>query len=86
VTNYEPEDRISGVRYPTGAGNFSLLHRVHRQILGPTQPPIQWEPGAFSLGVKRPGREPDQSPPSNAGNAWSYTSILPVRLHDVVLS
>jgi hypothetical protein len=31
-----------------------------------TQPPIQWVPGALSLGVKRPGREADHSPPSNA--------------------
>jgi hypothetical protein len=31
--------------------------------LGPTQPPIQWVPGALSLGVKRPGREADHSPP-----------------------
>jgi hypothetical protein len=27
-----------------------------RTALGPTQPPIQWVPGALSLGVKRPGR------------------------------
>jgi hypothetical protein len=32
----------------------------------PTQPPIQWVPGALSLGVKRPGREADHSPPSTA--------------------
>jgi hypothetical protein len=25
-----------------------------RPALGPTQPPIQWVPGALSLGVKRP--------------------------------
>jgi hypothetical protein len=44
--------------------------------LGPTQPPIQWVPGASSLGVKRPGREVDHSAPSGAEvkNAWSYTS------------
>jgi hypothetical protein len=32
---------------------------------------------ALSLGVKRPGREADHSPPSSAEvkNAWSYTSI-----------
>jgi len=29
--------------------------------LGPTQPPIQWLPGALPLGVKRPGRETDHS-------------------------
>jgi hypothetical protein len=34
--------------------------------LEPTQPPIQWVPGAFSLGIKRPGREADHSPPSSA--------------------
>jgi hypothetical protein len=26
---------------------------------------MQWVPGAFSLGVKRPGREADRSPPSS---------------------
>jgi hypothetical protein len=43
--------------------------------LGPTQSPIQWVPGAVSLGVKRLGREADHSPPSSADvkNAWSYT-------------
>jgi hypothetical protein len=35
--------------------------------MGPTQPPIQWVPGALTLEeVKRPGREADHSPPSNA--------------------
>jgi hypothetical protein len=34
--------------------------------LGPTQPPIQRVPGALSMGVKRPGREADHSPPSSA--------------------
>jgi hypothetical protein len=32
----------------------------------PSQPPIQWVPGALSLGIKRPGREDDHSPPSSA--------------------
>jgi hypothetical protein len=47
-----------------------------RTALGPIQPPIQWVPGAFYLGVKRPGRESDHSPPSSAEvkNAWSYIS------------
>jgi hypothetical protein len=56
--------------------------------LGPTQPPIQCEPGALSLGVKWPGREADHSPPTSADvkNAWSYTSAPPIRLHGVVLS
>jgi hypothetical protein len=39
---------------------FSTLSRL---ALGLTQPPIQWVPGALSLGVKQQGREADQSPP-----------------------
>jgi hypothetical protein len=42
------------------------LSTASRTALGPTQPPIQWVPGAISLGVKRPGREADHSPPSSA--------------------
>jgi hypothetical protein len=58
---YRLDDRDSRVRFPAGAENFSLHHRVQT-----TQPPIQWVPGAISLGVKRPGREADHSPPSSA--------------------
>jgi hypothetical protein len=49
---------------------------MHLLALGPTQPPIQWVPGALSLGVKRPEREADHLPPSSAEvkNAWSYAS------------
>jgi hypothetical protein len=32
----------------------------------PTQPPIQWVKKALSLGVQRPGREGDHSPPAIA--------------------
>jgi hypothetical protein len=41
-----------------------------------------------SLGVKRPGREPENSPPSNVEvkNASSYTSTPAIRLHGLVLS
>jgi hypothetical protein len=57
----------SGVRVPAGAGNFSLHRRcVSIPALGPNQPPIQWVPGALSLGVKQPGCEAENSPPSNA--------------------
>jgi hypothetical protein len=54
-----------GIRFPAGAGNFSLNHRIQNGS-GPTQPPIQWVPGALSLWVKQPGREADHSPPSSA--------------------
>jgi hypothetical protein len=52
-----------------------LFNAASRTVLGPTQPPIQWVPGALSLGVKRPRREADHSSPSSAEvkNAWSYT-------------
>jgi hypothetical protein len=44
--------------------------------LGPTQLPIQWVPGALSLGVKWQGREADHSPHlvPRSKNEWSYTS------------
>jgi hypothetical protein len=65
-----------GVRVPVGAGNFSL-QRVQTGS-GFHPPPIQWVPGALSLGggVKRLGREADHSPPSSAEvkNEWNYTS------------
>jgi hypothetical protein len=43
-----------------------LFTPVSRTALGPTQPSIQWVPGALSPGVKRPGRESDHSLPSSA--------------------
>jgi hypothetical protein len=60
---------------------------VCRPALGPTQLPIQWLPGAVSVGVKRPVRDADHSPPSSAEvkNALSYTSTPPIRLHGMVL-
>jgi hypothetical protein len=65
-----------------------LLATMSRTALGPTQPPIQWAPGALSLGVRRPGREGGHSPLSSAEvkNAWSYTSTPAIRLHGIVLS
>jgi hypothetical protein len=71
---YGLDDRDSRVRLPAGAGNSSLHHRV--QNGSGAHPAIQWVPGALSLGIKRPGREADHSPPSSTGvkNAWSYTS------------
>jgi hypothetical protein len=55
----------SRVRFPEGLGIF-LLTTAFRMALGPTQSPIQCEPGALSLGVKRPENETDHSPPSSA--------------------
>jgi hypothetical protein len=45
-------------------------------------------PPALSLRVKRQGREADHSSPSSSEvkYAWSYTSIVRIRLRGVVLS
>jgi hypothetical protein len=78
--------RVLGFDSWWGLGIF-LFITISRMALGPTQPPIQWVSGALSLGVKRPGREADHSPPSSAEvkNVWSYTSTPPIRLHGMVL-
>jgi len=53
---------VLGFNSRWGLGIF-LSTAVSRTALGPTQRPIQWVPGALSLGVKWPGREADRSPP-----------------------
>jgi hypothetical protein len=63
--SYRLDDRGSRVRFPAGAGNFSL-HTMSRTALGPTQSPIQWVLGVLSLGVKQQGHEADHSSPSSA--------------------
>jgi hypothetical protein len=63
-----------------------LFTTESKSPLEPTQHPIQWVPGALSLGVKRPRREADHSPPSSAEvkNAWRYTFTPSIHLHGVV--
>jgi len=58
-----------------GLGIF-LVTTASRTALGSTQPPIPWVPAALYLGVSRPGREADHSPPCSAEvkNEWSYNS------------
>jgi hypothetical protein len=50
------------VWFPAGSRDF-LFSTASRPALRPTQLPIKWAPGPFSLGVKRPGREADHLPP-----------------------
>jgi hypothetical protein len=59
-----------------------------RNMLGPTQPPIQRVPGALSLGVKRRGGKLTTHLPlvPRSKNEWSYISTPPIRLHGIVLS
>jgi hypothetical protein len=52
-----------------------LLSTVSRPVVGLTQSPIKWSPGALSLGAKRRDKE--------------YVGVYinsPIRLHDVVLN
>jgi hypothetical protein len=65
-----------------------LFTTASRTALEPTQPPIQCEPGALSLGVKQPGREVDHSPPSSVEVKECVEIYLhsPIRLYGVVLS
>jgi len=70
-----------------GLGIF-LLTPASGPALGLTQLPIQRVAGVFSLGVKQPGCEANQSPPSSAKvkNAWSFTSTPQIHLHGMLLS
>jgi hypothetical protein len=68
----EPEE-LSGIALDYGLDDRGFDSRqglgiflLTRQALGPTQPPIQWVPGALFLGVKRQEREAVHSPPSSA--------------------
>jgi hypothetical protein len=62
-----------------GKGKNFLPSTSSRPVLGPTQPPVQWETRALSLGVKRPRREADHLPPSSTEvkNTWIYISTSP---------
>jgi hypothetical protein len=75
VTSYGTEDRGVGVQVPVVSRIFFSPHRPDRPW-GSTQPPIQWVPGALSPGVKRPGREADQSLKARVEvkEMWIYAS------------
>jgi hypothetical protein len=76
-------DSSVGIATGYGAGRVPVESRIFflssKQVLEPTQPPIQWVPGALSLGVKRQRREADRSPPAIAEvkKMWIYTSTPP---------
>jgi hypothetical protein len=67
--NFSIESRDGSVCIALGYGlddRGFVFTTASRTALGPTQPLVQWVPGALSLGVKRPGCEADYSPPSSA--------------------
>jgi hypothetical protein len=69
--------RQSGRSSRPGRGRNFLFSTSSRPTLGPTHPPIQWVPGAFSQGVKRPTREADHSTPTSA-KVQKFGSIHPL--------
>jgi hypothetical protein len=88
TTGYGLDDQGIGVQAPLGARIFTSPCRPDRfwgpslssrQILGPTQPPIQWVLVFLSPDVKRPGREADHSPPSctKVKKIWIYITNPP---------
>jgi hypothetical protein len=64
-----------------GQGIYFLFASASRLALGSAPPRVQWIPGTPSPRVKRPGREADHSPPSDAEvkNTWSCTSTHPYK-------
>jgi hypothetical protein len=79
---------MTGVRLRVLVGSriFSSPHHPD-QLCSSTQPPIQWIPGALSLGVKWLGHEADHSPPTNAEIKKMDLYIhSPIHLHDIGLN
>jgi hypothetical protein len=62
----------------TGYGqNILLSSAASRPAMRPTQPAIQWVPGALSLWQKRLEREADHSPPCGT-EVKNYEAIHPL--------
>jgi hypothetical protein len=73
------DDRGYRIRFPAGAGNFSLHHRVQNGS-GAHSAPYPMGIRGFFPRVKRPEREAYHSPPSTVDviEALSYTSTPPI--------
>jgi hypothetical protein len=85
---YGLDDRGSRVRFPVGAGNFSLHHRVQNDT--------EAHPASYPMGTMTffPGGKSGRGVKltthlllvPRSKNAWSYTSTPPISLPGVVLS
>jgi hypothetical protein len=87
ATGYGLDDQGGGSSIPGRVNKFSLLHIVQT---GPGVHPTSYKMGTRGSfpGVKRQGREADQSSPTSAEvqeNVDLYTHS-PIRLHGVVLN
>jgi hypothetical protein len=74
ATGYGMEDRGSIL----GRGKTCLLSIASRIALGPSSLISNGYRGALSPGVKRPGREADNLPPTTAEvkNTWIHTHVF----------
>jgi hypothetical protein len=80
VSDYGLDDRAIEVRSRAEAKEFFPLASVSRPALGSTQPPVQWIPGVFSLGLKRGRTMTLTIHPHLLPRSWmsrSYTFSLP---------
>jgi hypothetical protein len=76
----------AGVRFLNGETNSSLSV-TSRSALRPTRPPIRCLPVALYPGLKQPGSEADNSPPSTAEVKYDGIYLYsPMLLHDMVLN
>jgi len=85
-TGYGMDDGMIGVRFPAGAGNFSLRYHVQTGSEAHSAAYPMGTGGSF-LGVKRPGRKADHLSPSSAEVKECVELRLrsPIRLQGVVL-
>jgi hypothetical protein len=62
---------------PDKLREYSLIHSVYVDILGPTHPSVQWMQRSVYLELKRQGHKSDQSPPSGieVKNCTATTSL-----------
>jgi hypothetical protein len=87
ATGYGLHGRGVGVRVPVGSRIFPSPRRPDR-LWGLPSLLYSGYRGLFARGVKRPGREPDRSPPASAEvkKMWIYYIFSHIRFHDVVFN
>jgi hypothetical protein len=58
---------------------ITLHSKTSRSVLEPIYPPVEWALGTISLGLRRPGREVNHSPPcsTEVKKIWIYISTPP---------